>query len=132
MGMNDLLTGLFGGVVDSGNSGVLNSQEAQGISHNPYQQYSPSPLAPPLYIEVSLPLRSRVQVQIQQAISQIPVSVLRKIKTIRFGPEGVDLAALTFEVVFSDRSGNERIIRFANLDTFPTDADIARICFEAP
>ena len=74
-----------------------------------------------------LDLFSSRRTAIDRLISELPLRLLTKVKVVRCGPEGAKV--LHFEVVFFQA---DKTITFDNVDTFPTDADIARICVEAP
>lgn len=68
----------------------------------------------------------KIKLAVDRCVEQIPFRLAHKIQEIRFGPEGVLYP--TFEVVYM----GGKVIEFENVDTFPTDADIARIALECP
>src|SRR4051812_29777578 len=63
----------------------------------------------------------KTQLAVDRCVEQIPYRLCHKIQEIRFGPDGVLYP--TFEVVYM----GGKVIEFENVDSFPTDADIARI-----
>lgn len=80
---------------------------------------------PPRYKSVR-PQELKVLSALHHASVMLPMRLASRIAEIRFGPEGA--VSPCFEVVFT--SG--RVSRFDNLDTFPTEEDIARIAVECP
>lgn len=87
-----------------------------------YTQVAPPP---PSYIHTSRPNRLKLDMAFKRLAEGLPFRVASTLEA-KFGPEGNTNPA--FEIHYS--SGH--VIRFENIDTFPTEADIARICLEAP
>lgn len=79
----------------------------------------------PTVIAVSVPVRDKADAAIRKVNGQIPFAVADKISSLccRYCNR-----RLSFEVIYDN---NHRII-FDNPDSFPTDADIARIVLECP
>lgn len=68
----------------------------------------------------------KVKLAVEQCVRELPFRLTHKIQEIRFGPDGV--IDPRFEVVYM----GGKVIEFENVDSFPTDADIARIALECP
>lgn len=112
------------------------SQSQMNAAQSPYNQYngpgSPMPGAnlyrpkPPYHYEIATPLGKKVKVALERTLAELPFRVVTKLDTIRFGP--ADVTDPRFEVVFK----GDKIVEFDNVDTFPTEADIARICLMCP
>lgn len=86
----------------------------------------PPPEPPPKYSRSYRPFAYKADAAIERVCEQLPFRLAHKIAEIRFGPDGV--VDPMFEVVFM----GGKVIQFDNLDTFPTEADIARIAVECP
>lgn len=65
---------------------------------------------------------------VKQVIANIPFAVANKVVAVKLSRTDVPMNERWFEVSYV----NGRVTRFDNIDTFPTEADIVRICFEAP
>lgn len=99
--------------------------QAQGYAPQmAQQQYEPKPS---YHQEARHPLNQKVQNAIAHVIKALPYRVVERIEAIRFGPQSV--VDPQFEVVFK---GNADPVLFDNIDSFPTEADIARICLMCP
>lgn len=86
-----------------------------------------SQLAPSQYSIYYRELRKiKIRLAVDRCVAQIPFRLAHRIQEIRFGPDGV--IDPHFEVVYM----GGKVIEFENVDTFPTDADIARIALDCP
>lgn len=65
---------------------------------------------------------------VKQVIANIPFAAANKVVAVKLSRADVPMNERWFEVSYV----NGRVTRFDNIDTFPTEADIVRICFEAP
>lgn len=107
----------------------LLSQRSQALAAQAAQQTNAAQYKPPVtWSHTVRPGQAKIDQAIHRAIAAIPVRVAVKTLEIRFGPVNVEMSAKRFEVEFT----NGHILAFPDIDTFPTDADIARICLEAP
>jgi hypothetical protein len=90
------------------------------------QQVAANQIASTAHMVQRHPALAKLEWAIDNAIRQLPFALARKVQVVR--SSGDPRREPWFEVVFIDG----RILTFDNLDTFPTDADIARIALEAP
>jgi hypothetical protein len=72
------------------------------------------------------PIAVKIESALNRVCTMLPFCLVNKLVEVRFGPTGA--LDPTFEVVFK----GGKIVAFDNLDTFPTDADIACIALECP
>lgn len=85
------------------------------------------PFAAPQYVASYRQLQQiKIKLAVDRCVEQIPFRLCHKIQEIRFGPGSVVYP--TFEVVYM----GGKVVEFENVDSFPTDADIARIALECP
>lgn len=134
---NSLWGNLFPGTVAGGlnsNQNIQNNlgaqqqqwqqqwQQAQGLS-GLAQQFEP-PIQPDVMLSV---VQSKAHQQALRAIELMPMSLAVRLTDIQFY-RSRDGAPARFVVRFTDG----RNLEFGNVDTFPADADIARIALESP
>lgn len=76
------------------------------------------------------PQATKAAQSIDRLLAQIPMRLAGRIASVRFVEklEGNQVAAQMFVVTYDNR----RVLEFANIDTFPTETDIARIALECP
>ena len=100
---------------------VLDQKQMEAMIRVAYN-YTPSPH----YTHTVGPRATKVRAALDRASIMLPMRLAHRISNIRFGPEGV--TDPVFEVCFV----GGKVIQFDNLDTFPTEEDIARIAVECP
>lgn len=88
--------------------------------------YKPTPPTPQPLSNIGQLDKLKSTVAISKLAEALPFRVLRQIERVTFGPQGVE--DMAYEVVF--KSG--QIVRFTDIDKFPSEADVARVCLEAP
>ena len=97
------------------------------IDQNVYNMMMPRPQPAGVYNLISVrPVHVLAHKAMAEFCVQLPMRLARRIVSVQFCFEGV--TEPYYEVTFMGGKN----IKFYNIDDFPADADIGRVCVEAP